>query len=425
MPPEEAAQLESEYLANREDVIAMLRSGFPRLDHDELYHDAWAELLELRQRGDAPRSVRGLLKTIAWRRARDHARKRRPVAIDPTGPALALARDPGPQPDEQAQVRIDAAALRQIIEQLEPRQATVLKLKFDWGFEAREIRAHLGISNKRLEKIVTEAYKVIAAELEQTDGVTAWSRKQRSLLLACEIGLATTGQRARAQRMLDDDPACRVMLHEMRCALRDVAAALPLPVLFAERAPDPAPILDRVTDACAAGKQALASLVGRGGQSGLVEQTSGAGAVGLGGGAAVKAVAACLAVVGGGSLCVNQALFVDRDPAPATASKSESRVQRKAPKPERAARLLPAASAARSPVTRRAQQPRKRPAQRQRVPPKEIAAPAVPVSSPVAQVAASPAPAQATEFGPGATGSSSPPAAPAVAAKDGGGEFAP
>jgi hypothetical protein len=38
-------------------------------------------------------------------------------------------------------------------------------MRFDRGLEPREIRARLGVSEKRLEKILEQAYKSVAAEL--------------------------------------------------------------------------------------------------------------------------------------------------------------------------------------------------------------------------------------------------------------------
>ena len=60
--------VEREYRAHRDAVLAMLAVQFPRLvDPEELYQEAWAELLELELRGELVRNRRALLKTIAWR----------------------------------------------------------------------------------------------------------------------------------------------------------------------------------------------------------------------------------------------------------------------------------------------------------------------------------------------------------------------
>jgi RNA polymerase sigma factor (sigma-70 family) len=413
LPPGEAVQLERDYVAHREAVLDMLRAGFPRLtDHEELYQEAWAELLEERVRHGQTTNVRGLLRTIAWRRARDRVRKKHPESLDPANPIVALARDPEDLPDVQAQLRLDGAALRQVVEHLEPRQAAVLKMRFDWGLEAREIQQRLGISPKRLEKIVTKAYKTIASELELTDGETAWSRKQRSLLLACEIGWASPEQRARAQRMVDADPACRAMLREMRSTLRDVAVALPPPVLFEQRGAGFGAVFEKAADGWAAAKHTVASTLGRGGgQASAAEQAGAAGAAGVGGGAAAKLAAACLAVGGTAGVCVETGLF-ERSPQPSDAA-AASNQPRRAQTSVRPERVVP--RPARTSTAR--QRRRKQSGASKRSSP--------PVSSPKAEPPPSPAPQGSTEFGPGALGSNRAPAAPAAAPQDGGGEFGP
>jgi RNA polymerase sigma factor (sigma-70 family) len=410
LPPGEAVQVEREYVEHREPVLAMLRSEFPRLDdREELYQEAWAELLERRARGGETTSVRGLLKTIAWRRARDRIRKKRPEAVDPASPLVALAPDPEDLPDVQAQLRLDGAVLRQIVERLEPRQAAVLKMRFDWGLEAREIQERLGVSPKRLEKIVTQAYKTVASELELIDGESAWARKQRSLLLACEVGLATAQQRVRAQRMVDSDPACRAMLREMRAALRDVAVALPAPVLFEQRGPGVGAVIDRIGDGWISAKHAVASVLGRGGgQSTAIEQAGGAAAVGVGGGAAAKLVAACLAVGGTTAACIETGVFGGRAETPE-------------------AKAEPAEPRAAKPTVRRVWTPAPTPTKpkRKAKPRRTQTRSTPPVSSPRAEPPPSPAPQGSTEFGPGAVGSSGAPTRPASAPQDGGGEFGP
>lgn len=111
LPPAEAARLEREYVEHRESVLAMLRSEYPRLDDaEELYQEAWADLLEQRSRGFQATRVRGLLKTIAWRRARDRLRKKRPDSVDPSSPAMALAADPAEPPEVQAHCRRTSCA---------------------------------------------------------------------------------------------------------------------------------------------------------------------------------------------------------------------------------------------------------------------------------------------------------------------------
>lgn len=412
LPPTEAAELEREYVAHRGAVLAMLRADFGGVpDLEELYQEAWTELLELRARGDRLKSVRGLLKTIAWRRARDRLRKMKPDTLDPMSPALTLETDTEPLPDEQAQIRLDAVVLRQIIDRLDPRQAAVLKLRFDWQLDSREIQERLGVSPKRLEKIVTEAYKNVAAEFATNGRESAWSRKQRSLLLACEMGLASSAQRARAQRMVDEDATCRAMLREIRSTLRDVAAALPVPVLFEHHAERAIPFVDRLGDAWASAKNAVLSLFGRGpGSATALEQAGAAGGTAIGGGAAVKVVTACLVAGGGAAICVQSGILPRQGDEPARADRPAADARPIAsPQPSRA-QLAPAGrEQPKRHARRRARETQRRPA----------------TSSPAARPDPSPVPAGSTEFEAGTIGSTPRTSRPAAAPTDGGGEFGP
>jgi RNA polymerase sigma factor (sigma-70 family) len=211
------AGIERDYAEHRAAVLGMLGADFPRLrDPEEIYQEAWAELLAVERRGEVVQHRRGLLKKIAWRRAADATKRRGPDAIDPSNPALIAATDDQPLPDEQAQLRLDGDALRLVVESLDERQAAALKLRFDQHLTAREVQDQLGISEKRLEAIITAAYKKIAAQLAVDDsGESRWIRRQRRLLLACELGIASSRQRRRAQAMVDRDPACRACC--MRC----------------------------------------------------------------------------------------------------------------------------------------------------------------------------------------------------------------
>ena len=210
--------------------MAMLTVDFPRLrDREEIYQEAWTELLELRERTDDEpiRHVRALLKQIAWRRAADESRRRRADLVDPTGPVLAAVSDPRAAPEEQVERRLEVAALRMAIDELDPREAAAIKLRFDRGLSSVEIQEELGVTAKRLEKIVTSAYAKVLAVLSPKAGeLSPLQRHQRSLLVACELGIATGRQRRRAEQMVELDPWCRSVVREMRETLHDVAAVL-------------------------------------------------------------------------------------------------------------------------------------------------------------------------------------------------------
>jgi RNA polymerase sigma factor (sigma-70 family) len=411
-PPSEAAAIERAYREHRDPVLAMLRADFHGIaDAEDVYQEAWAELLELRARGEEARNARALLKTIAWRRARDRLRKMRPDPLDPTSAAFGLIADSEPGPDEQATVRLDAAALREVIDDLEPRQAAVLKLRFEWHLDAREIQRCLGVSPKRLEKIVTEAYKALADRLGDDAGHTAWRRRQRSLLLACEAGVASERQRRRAMRMVEQDPGCRAMLREMRAGLSDLAAFAPMPVLveFDEsHVQHGVGVFDGVRDLLTQPRRVSMELLARAPGAPSVAERLSMGRP-FGSGAAAQFVAFCLAAGGTVTACVEGVRLVH----PKHTSQRPARVVGKpvSPAPTAAVPIRLAAPPSRMTrsVSRRSETNTREPA----------------TSSPKSRPPASPAPAGSTEFSPGAVGSSSPPAAPATAPSDGGGEFTP
>ncbi|HET6507399.1 MAG TPA: sigma-70 family RNA polymerase sigma factor [Baekduia sp.] len=410
------ADIERDYAEHRAAVLGMLRADFPHLpDPDEIYQEAWAELLALEARGEVVHHRRALLKKIAWRRAVDAAKRRRPDALDPSSPAFAEISDDEPLPDEQAQLRLDADALRVVVESLDEQQAAVLKMRFDQQLSAREVQGRLGISEKRLEAIVTAAYKKIAAQLDpDPTGETRWIRRQRSLLLACELGIASSRQRRRAQAMVDRDPACRAMLRAMRSGLDDVAAVLPVPVLVEEhdRLRGVAGATGRLDELLAGARQLGERLTGRGMPDSSVAEQIGVGGASVGAGAATAKIVAFCLVLGGTTTAVCVDVVDHLHDRPAKAAVPPHRTKPRIVEPDRAhvevVRLL------KTTTTTRSKTKSKKTSHRE-----------VPVSSPESTPPASPAPKGSTEFGPGSLGSTSAPKQPAAAPQNGGGEFTP
>ena len=201
------ASVEQDYVAHRRSVLAMLRADFGGVpDHEELYQEAWTEALELMARGETIGNLGGLLRTIAWRRARDRLRKHKPETLDPSSPTMLRQESADAAPDETVATRLDAALIRQVVDSLDERQAAVIKLRFERQLGSSEIERELGVTRKRLDKIVTEAYARVEEALHERDGdVSPWRRRQRSLLMACEAGVASMRQREQAQAMLRED----------------------------------------------------------------------------------------------------------------------------------------------------------------------------------------------------------------------------
>jgi RNA polymerase sigma factor (sigma-70 family) len=416
---DESQELERQYVAHRSSVMAMLRSEFGGLpDHEELYQEAWTEALELRARGKEIANVGGLLRTIAWRRARDQLRKSKPTTLDPSSAVFEVQSDPSPTPDVQAQVRLDAAVIREVVDSLDERQAAVIKLRFDDQLSSREIQEQLGVSPKRLEKIVTEAYgKVESALTPTTDGMSPWHLRQRSLLLACETGIASRRQRARAQRMLAHDPTCRAMLREMRSTLRDLAAAVPLPLVIGGTEEKTSRVRGAFAGRWGDLRDQLADLVGRlSGHAPAMEQAGSGTVAGLGLGMAAKAAIVCVLAAGGTAVCI---VATDNEPKPKPTHEAVRTTSTTKSTRTTVSMIDPISPPIATKTTKPKSSKPKAAAKR-----KKDTQPAVSASQ-ATSAPASPAPTDSTEFGPGDVGSSSAAAEPAAAPSDGGSEFAP
>lgn len=396
----ESREIERAYVEHRPAVIGMLRSQFGGVrDLEELYQEAWAEALELQARGETIGNLGGLLRTIAWRRARDRLRNKSADAVDPTGAVLGGIADPGASPEEQAQVRLDAAALRQVVESLDERQAAAIKLRFDEQLSGREIQVRLGVSAKRLEKLVTAAYQQVAEQLGDPTEPTAspWRLRQRSLLMACELGVASARQRRVARRMVAEDAVCRAMLREIRSTLEQIAAVLPLPVIAHPKLGVLGQVRGNIADRLAAVRDGTADLAGRlGGNPSTVEQAAAGGTAGLGAGAAVKVALVCMAAAGGTVVCIQTNPFdKPHRPTPREQMRDKNAVASSSPRGTQT-------------TTTTARQTNQQT-----------------TTNANAAAAPSPAPKGGTEFGPGATGSTAASSTPASAPAGGGGEFTP
>jgi RNA polymerase sigma factor (sigma-70 family) len=410
----EAREVEQEYLACRSDVLAMLHAKFRHVgDHEELYQEAWTEALERQASGVEIENLPGLIKLIAWRRARDVLRNTSATPTDPNGALIGSLHDPAPTPDEYAQVHVDAAVIRRVVEELAPRQQAIIKLRFDLGLSGHEIQEVLGVTAKHLEKMVTRAYATVEQQLTaDAHGETPWSRRQRSLLVACVLGLASEAQLARARRLLAEDPRARVLLRQVRATLDQVAVLLPVPVIADQQREQGLAVLDRLDHAIGQLRDGVnASALHASSASSSLEPAAG-GLATLGAAGAAKVVLVCLSLGGGTLVCIQSGILDHHGARKPVAAKKHSPSHAKKVK----TRIVPPAGAARpvsyqpKPAKTAVHQPRKR---------------AAPVARATGPAPASPAPPGSQEFGPGQTGSSSAQTQPAAAPADGGGEFTP
>jgi RNA polymerase sigma factor (sigma-70 family) len=417
--PTDTRKVEQDYARLRTEIMGMLSTAFAQVpDHEEIYQEAWAELLELRAAGKPIGDQRMMLRTIAWRRARqlwrtDHSD---PVANSD----LFWIPDEGASPDEAAQIHLDAVIARQIVDSLEPRQAAAIKLRFDYQMRSVEIQEYLGVSAKRLEKIVTEANHQLDAQLTpDASGLTLIQRRQRSLLLTCLMGQASPGQLERAREMVAEDASCRAALRELRFSLERIASLAPTPILIDRRDDRAMAIFDRISQVWRSLRDTITNLVSRGDVHVSSEQAAG-GAATIGAAGAAKVVIACLAVAGGTAVCV-KSLTSSSPPAP----------KHPAPRPATAPLVTAAAqSVGREPRIRfiATVAPAHKPT-RTRHPVNHVThhhKTRTEAPSDTAHTASpSPAPTGSSEFLPGNVGSTGASDQPAQAPTGGGGEFLP
>jgi RNA polymerase sigma factor (sigma-70 family) len=407
-----------EYVEHRRMARAMLAREFPSLpDPDEIYQEAWVEALELRARGQELKNLGGLLRVIVLRRARDRVRKLSPQVIDPDSGVFGFQVDPDLLPDEQVQLRIDGAMARQVVDSLDARQAAAIKLRFDQQLSSSEIQQQLGVTRKRLDKIFTSTYRQVEAALTDLDDSSEWRRRQRSLLYACETGVASARQRRAARRMVEEDPRCRAMLQEIRSTLSGIAAVIPVPLLLSAMSEGRfARVRFVLVDRASGMRDQLADWTSRLlRHSPSAEQAGFGGVASAAGTAAIKATLVCVAITGGTVACLATGIL-----GPTKVSS-----HRHHPKRVRHARTVRVAARPR-PVTRaKIETVHQLPVVKHHHHHTPSATTAAAVAPVTAAPPPSPALAHSTEFGPGTVGSTSAASRPAAAPSGGGGEFTP
>jgi DNA-directed RNA polymerase specialized sigma24 family protein len=317
----------------------MLGKRFPRFDEDErlgIYHDAWARVLAKRERGEEIENMRAyLMATCAAEALHAVSRSRAPTPVAPDEPLFTTLADERPPVEEQVLAKDQARLARDLIESIDGRQRDVLKLRWDLQLKGSEVRAALGLTRRQYQRLTEEGAAAIAKRVEELEDGT-WSRRQRSLLMACLVrttvgdesrrGIASERQRKEAQRLLDSDPHFAAMYADVRGALDRAAVLLPLPLLFGGR--------DLSATANAAGaladaRERIGDLVGAVKQHALSVYLRTADPVVLAGGARPGAVVAALAgcvAIGGGAFGAYDALS---KPTPQLEQRDHVMVQRR------------------------------------------------------------------------------------------------
>jgi RNA polymerase sigma factor (sigma-70 family) len=301
-----------EYERYRRPVLGMLAKRFPRLAEDDrqaIYQDAWVRVLAKRRRGEKIESLRAYLLATAGAEALHLvSRARIPSPIGPDDPRVAGLSDDAPPLDEQVVTQDQARIARNLLDTLDERQRDVLKLRWDLQLSGSEIRAALDLSERQYRRLAEEGATAVAERVAEFQN-GQWSRRTRSLLVAClvevthdgqtRVGIASRRQREEAKRLLESDPHVAALFAEVRRSIRGAAALLPLPVLAGLDGGPAARLLEQATevrdqlaDTVGAAKQHATSLYLRAADPQLL-------AGGPRPGTAIVAVAGVLAVGGG------------------------------------------------------------------------------------------------------------------------------
>jgi DNA-directed RNA polymerase specialized sigma24 family protein len=326
--------------------MGMLGKRFPRLDEDErlaIYHDAWTRVLAKRERGERFTSLRAyLLATSGAEALNVLSRGRVPTPVGPDDPRLAALSDDSPPLDEQVVTRDQARIARSLLDTLNERQRDVLKLRWDLQLSGAEVRTALGLTTRQYRRLAEEGAIALAERVEERES-GQWSRRTRSLLVAClvevtqdgerRIGIASRRQREEAQRLLESDPHVAALYAEVRRSVRGAAALLPLPVLA--HGPDHGPsahqlaelisdLRSQLTHALETARQHTTSLYLRAADPALLSS-------GPRPGTAVVAVAGALAL-GGGAYGAHE--ITSHPAAPTTAAQPPAAITQPTPSPK-------------------------------------------------------------------------------------------
>ncbi|HEV3071834.1 MAG TPA: sigma-70 family RNA polymerase sigma factor [Solirubrobacteraceae bacterium] len=212
------------------DVIGVVRGRLMarkmRLDVSDLeeaYNIAWHGVCEQIKRGTKVRNLTGMLVEITFRRATDAYRAAAPAQhVDVPVEERGADFDIDQQIDDQVKLRRFIARLKG---RLNEQERSAVSLTLIHGYTRPEAARRLGISPRRMEKIMDGATlkigAVVASITSRGCGDSEWTRMMRDYAL----GLLAEDHRdyARAQAHIESCDACRRYV----LGLRGIAAITP------------------------------------------------------------------------------------------------------------------------------------------------------------------------------------------------------
>jgi RNA polymerase sigma factor (sigma-70 family) len=227
------------YEQHRDYVLAVLARRCRWLEPDEreaTLHDAYTVFLQKQQDGVLdveamrPQQVRAYLTQTAINKAMDdgnRARRTRSVGLEEAG-GLEVA-DQRPEVVERLEQGYDAARVREIVEDLPPRQQVVVKLRFFMDMSPTEIQDYLGITERVYRRELERAMRALSGHVDLVRRGTSCDQR-RSLILAYVAGIAGPNRMQVARRHLATCPGCAAWAGRLRSAAHQAGAVVPLPL---------------------------------------------------------------------------------------------------------------------------------------------------------------------------------------------------
>jgi RNA polymerase sigma factor (sigma-70 family) len=193
------------------------RLGITMAEFDELYQEAWRDIVKRAQDGDPIRDYRAFVTGVMVNKWKMELRTRRrhptvPLDATPETADGSCGRREWAEPqqlEEQFDLKARARLALELIESIsDPRRRNVLRLRLTCDLSAGEVQRELGVTERTDRRLLTEGMHDIDAMLELVEQ-GRWCDNRREVVVAHAEGRANDDETAQAKRHLQMCPSCR------------------------------------------------------------------------------------------------------------------------------------------------------------------------------------------------------------------------
>lgn len=290
--PLDAESFRSQHRALIAYLRARFRGALTEEDFEDLAQEAWTAVLRRRAAGKPIDDVVALMRSIAWRDARDRIRDRRDAAVDPSDQLFERTEDACASPLDQLSSRAELARAIEAVEQLPTDQRAAYRARFVDGLSTRSACKRLGLPRSTYHHRLRRAVETV----EETLDPERFSELQSKLVSAYVAGVASGSERRRAERLVRTDPEAAATARELRRAHEAAAVGAAPVALEPER---PAGIFERLAALPGKARDVIAGAGERGAEAADLASPALASGGTRGAGTAATGVLAKLAGIGG------------------------------------------------------------------------------------------------------------------------------